>query len=110
MPYSLAPTLKCPDGKIVKLVSRGCPHLDDYEPNERSVAATAVVQTPPAADLRRTDVVICEGRSKADSDWGSPEDWDGPKDRDWNSQTNACSLAPVNVVEASLSSCGVWKW
>ncbi len=34
LPYSLAPTLKSPSGKVVKLVSRDCcPYLDDYEPN-----------------------------------------------------------------------------
>ena len=59
LPYSLAPTLKCPDGRIIKFVSRDCcPYSEDFEPHERSVAAPAVVQTRPTTDLRRTVVVI----------------------------------------------------
>ena len=48
LPYSLAPTLKCPSGIIVKLVSRDCcPYLDDDEPDRRSVAAPAVIPDYP---------------------------------------------------------------
>ena len=89
LPYSLAPTLKCPSGEIVKLVSRDCcPYLDDYEPNERSVAAPSVVQTRPDAIRRRTDVVTCEG-------WDDNDE--RTQDRSWNRKTSATSLAPTGL-------------
>ena len=91
LPYSPAPTLVCPSGKIVKLRSRdGCPYLDDYEPNERSAAAPAVVPKQPTTDLRRTDVVICEGRGDTYDAWGTPEGKTGARTAVWDS-SRCCS-------------------
>ncbi len=76
-PDSLKPTLTCPSGRIVELVSSDCcPCLDDWETNGCSVAAPAVVKArprghrkvtfeddgphrPPRED-QRTDVDTCE--------------------------------------------------
>ncbi len=73
LPYSLAPTLRCPNGKVVKLVSRDfCPYLDDYKPSERSFAAPAVAPIRPNAFQRRTDAVTCEGKGNTDTGCGEP--------------------------------------
>ncbi len=74
LPYSLAPALRCPTGKVVKQVSRGCcPHLDDYEPAERSFEDPTFAPLRPNAFQQRTDVVTCEGKDNADSGWD--ESW-----------------------------------
>ncbi len=42
LPHSLAPALKCPNGKVVKLVSRDfCPYLDDCEPKRALDSSTS---------------------------------------------------------------------
>ncbi len=48
LPYSLAPTLRCPTGKVIKVVSRvGCPYLDYDDPNARSISSTAAASIVP---------------------------------------------------------------
>ena len=76
LPYSLVPTLTCPTGKVVKLVSRDCcPYLDDYEPNERSVAASANVVRPRHNADQRSDVATCEGRGSTDKGCDDSDSW-----------------------------------
>jgi hypothetical protein len=49
LPYSLKPTLTCPDGSVIELISTDCcPYFDDYEPDGHSVAAPAIGK--PASD------------------------------------------------------------
>ena len=48
------------------------PYLDDYEPNERSIAALAVASVRPDVIEQRLGVVTCGGRDDAQSGWDEP--------------------------------------
>jgi hypothetical protein len=73
LPYSLAPTLKWPNGKVVRQISNvRCPYLDDYEPNERSIAAPALVQSRTNATQQSADFLTCEGKDNTNEGWSEP--------------------------------------